>query len=174
MDTEGFSASDLKGLVGRATHAAVYRRISSSATTSSDLLLQSDFEDARCNYTPSSLRGVKLTKSTVSWSDIGGLKETKAVLLETLEWPTRYAPLFAQCPLRLRSGLLLYGPPGCGKTYLASAVARECGLNFVSIKGFCFKTFLVFFFFLCLKKKIFFFRTGTPQQVHWRLRTSDA
>lgn len=66
---------------------------------------------------------------------IVGLTETRKILLETLEWPTRYAPIFANCPLRLRSGLLLYGYPGCGKTLLASAVAGECGLNFISVKG---------------------------------------
>ena len=92
-------------------------------------------EKALAGYTPSNLRGVKLQKSSINWSDIGGLKEAKNILLETLEWPTKYAPIFANCPLRLRSGILLYGYPGCGKTLLASAIAGQCGLNFISIKG---------------------------------------
>ena len=76
-----------------------------------------------------------MQKSSVQWADIGGLHETRRVLRETLEWPTKYGAIFATCPLRLRSGLLLYGFPGCGKTLLASAVAKECGLNFISVKG---------------------------------------
>lgn len=64
-----------------------------------------------------------------------GLHEARRILRETLEWPTKYAQIFANCPLRLRSGILLYGYPGCGKTLLASAVAKECGLNFISVKG---------------------------------------
>eukprot|EP00466_Bigelowiella_natans_P007533 jgi/Bigna1/58582/fgenesh1_pm.115_\ len=67
--------------------------------------------------------------------DVGGLETVKETLKETLQLPTRYAPLFKTVPLKLRSGILLYGPPGCGKTLLASAVAKECGLNFISIKG---------------------------------------
>lgn len=94
-----------------------------------------DFTQAQDGFTPLSLRDVKLEKSSVAWSDIGGLVETRRVLRETLEWPTKYAAIFASCPLRLRSGLLLYGYPGCGKTLLASAVAKECGLNFISVKG---------------------------------------
>lgn len=47
----------------------------------------------------------------------------------------QYPALFSNCPLRLRSGLLLYGAPGTGKTLLAGVVAKECGLNFISIKG---------------------------------------
>lgn len=99
------------------------------------LLTMDDFSEAQRGFTPLSLRNIQLTRSATRWSDIGGLQETRRVLRETLEWPTRYARIFAQCPLRLRSGLLLYGFPGCGKTLLAGAVAAECGLNFISVKG---------------------------------------
>ncbi|QRV98170.1 AAA family ATPase [Ceratobasidium sp. AG-Ba] len=132
-DTEGYSATDLQDLVGRAVHAAAVR--SASDLDNSPVLLPEDFAKAQEDFVPLSLRGVKLQKSDVSWSDIGGLEETRRVLRETLEWPTKYAAIFAKCPLRLRSGLLLYGYPGCGKTLLASAVAKECGLNFISVKG---------------------------------------
>jgi peroxin-1 len=132
--TEGYLAADLKTLVERAVHAAAVRSLS-NPTHEAFIVEQRDFEEAQKGYTPSSLRGVKLQHSETSWSDIGGLYETRRVLKETLEWPTKYAAIFANSPLRLRSGLLLYGYPGCGKTLLASAVAKECGLNFISVKG---------------------------------------
>ncbi|ELU42144.1 cell polarity protein [Rhizoctonia solani AG-1 IA] len=132
-DTEGYSATDLQDLVGRAVHAAAVRTAADNAS-GAPVLLPSDFAKAQEDFVPLTLRGVKLQKSEVSWSDIG-LHETRRVLRETLEWPTKYGAIFAKCPLRLRSGLLLYGYPGCGKTLLASAVAKECGLNFISVKG---------------------------------------
>lgn len=94
-----------------------------------------DFDAALENFTPATLRNVTLTHSSTTFSSVGGLKETRNILLETLLYPTKYAPIFANSPLRLRSGLLLYGYPGCGKTLLASAVAGECNLNFISVKG---------------------------------------
>ncbi|KNE64468.1 hypothetical protein AMAG_09486 [Allomyces macrogynus ATCC 38327] len=63
------------------------------------------------------------------------MHDSKRTLLETFAWPRKYPALFASCPLRLRSGVLLYGYPGCGKTLLASAVAAECGLPCVAVKG---------------------------------------
>jgi peroxin-1 len=98
-------------------------------------LTRDDYASAIKGFTPASLRNVTLQSSTTKWDSIGGLTATRQTLLETLQYPTTYAPIFAQCPLRLRSGLLLYGFPGCGKTLLASAVAGECGLNFISVKG---------------------------------------
>ncbi|KAJ7497026.1 P-loop containing nucleoside triphosphate hydrolase protein [Mycena latifolia] len=130
--TEGYSATDLQDLVARAVHQVAVR---SSDGSKPPLLASTDFDLAQVDFVPLSLRDVKLQKSEVSWADIGGLRETRRILRETLEWPTKYGPIFAQSPLRLRSGLLLYGFPGCGKTLLASAVAKECGLNFISVKG---------------------------------------
>lgn len=130
IETEGYSPADLRLVVDR----FFYELLTSSDTSLT--LTRELMESCLTGFTPASLRSVKLQKSTgVKWSDIGGLTNAKRLLLETLEWPTKYAPIFASSPLRLRSGILLYGYPGCGKTMLASAVAQQCGLNFISVKG---------------------------------------
>ncbi|KAJ2903820.1 Peroxisome biosynthesis protein pex1 [Zalerion maritima] len=135
--TDGYMPGDLLQLVARARSQALMRSIEQNPddTSSSVPFSRKDFDSALDGFTPASLRNVTLQTSTTTFSSIGGLQETRKVLLETLQYPTKYAPIFAQCPLRLRSGLLLYGYPGCGKTLLASAVAGECGLNFISVKG---------------------------------------
>jgi peroxin-1 len=136
--TDGYVPGDLILLVSRAKSEALIRYVESTSdtTVNSQIKLKNeDFQKAIKGFTPASLRNVKLQSSTTTFDSIGGLRETRKVLLETLQYPTIYAPIFAQCPLRLRSGLLLYGYPGCGKTLLASAVAGECGLNFISVKG---------------------------------------
>ncbi|EGO02902.1 hypothetical protein SERLA73DRAFT_102940 [Serpula lacrymans var. lacrymans S7.3] len=136
IQTEGYCATDLHDLVSRAIHQAVMRLVEKNDKDNHETYLSmQDFNDAQVDFVPLSLRDVPLQKSTVEWADIGGTNNTKRIIRETLEWPTKYAVIFKQSPLRLRSGLLLYGYPGCGKTLLASAVARECGLNFISIKG---------------------------------------
>lgn len=134
--TDGYMPADLVLLVSRARSEALVRSVSENPhSTQKTSLSKEDFLHALKGFTPASLRNVTLQTSTMTFDSIGGLKETRKILLETLQYPTTYAPIFAQCPLRLRSGLLLYGYPGCGKTMLASAVAGECGLNFISVKG---------------------------------------
>ncbi|KAL3417949.1 Peroxisome biosynthesis protein PAS1 [Phlyctema vagabunda] len=136
-ETDGYMPGDLVLLVARARSEALIRSVSQSPQDASCAvqLGREDFDRALKGFTPASLRNVTLQTSTTTFDSIGGLQETRKILLETLQYPTTYAPIFAQCPLRLRSGLLLYGYPGCGKTLLASAVAGECGLNFISVKG---------------------------------------
>ncbi|KAM0283651.1 hypothetical protein ACHAQH_002431 [Verticillium albo-atrum] len=136
--TDGYVPKDLSVVVERAQNEAVIRSVNGSkpdAKLGPIGLSRVDFDNALKDFTPTSLRDVSLQSSTTTFSSIGGLHETRQVLLETLLYPTKYAPVFEKCPLRLRSGLLLYGYPGCGKTLLASAVAGECGLNFISVKG---------------------------------------
>ncbi|KAK6908369.1 hypothetical protein I203_102370 [Kwoniella mangroviensis CBS 8507] len=108
--TEGYSISDLVDLVGNAVQQSIVRSIKSGDKPE---LTMEDFTLAQEAFIPLNLRGVALQKSDVKWSDIGGLHEPRRLLRETLEWPTKYAQIFANCPLRLRSGLLLYGYPGC-------------------------------------------------------------
>ena len=134
--TDGYMPGDLVLLVSRAKNEALIRSVESKSNDDSNIVLvKGDFQNALKGFIPASLRNVTLQSSKTTFDSIGGLHETRKILLETLQYPTTYAPIFAQCPLRLRSGLLLYGYPGCGKTLLASAVAGECGLNFISVKG---------------------------------------
>lgn len=133
--TEGYLPGDLILLVSRARTECIIRTTNSSNSSPLLLLTMPDFTTALKGFTPASLRNLTLTASSTTFSAVGGLSSTRQILLETLQYPTKYAPIFASCPLRLRSGLLLYGYPGCGKTLLASAVAGECGLNFISVKG---------------------------------------
>ncbi|EJS43004.1 pex1p [Saccharomyces arboricola H-6] len=130
LETEGFSPLDLKIFTEKVFYDLQLQK------NCENIVTRELFLESLSGFTPSALRGVKLTKKTnIKWGDIGALYGAKKILLETLEWPTKYEPIFVNCPLRLRSGILLYGYPGCGKTLLASAVAQQCGLNFISVKG---------------------------------------
>jgi transitional endoplasmic reticulum ATPase len=71
----------------------------------------------------------------VHWDDVGGLEDIKRELVEAVEWPLKYRELFDEAGVTPPKGILLSGPPGCGKTLLAKAVANETQVNFISVKG---------------------------------------
>ena len=70
-----------------------------------------------------------------SWDEIGGLTRVKEELLDIFEIPIKYHIIFDQLPMKPASGVLLYGPTGCGKTMIAHAIAKKCNFNLISVKG---------------------------------------
>jgi transitional endoplasmic reticulum ATPase len=84
---------------------------------------------------PSAVREIFVEIPNVTWGDIGGLHQTKELLKEAVAWPLKYPHLFEQAGVRPPKGILLDGPPGCGKTLLAKAVANETQVNVISVKG---------------------------------------
>lgn len=94
-----------------------------------------DFKEALKHVQPSAKREGFITVPDVTWDDIGSLRdireELKLAILAPVKFPEKLKILGLQAP----SGVLLCGPPGCGKTLLAKAVANEAGINFISVKG---------------------------------------
>nr|XP_003407197.1 peroxisome biogenesis factor 1 isoform X1 [Loxodonta africana] len=133
-ETEGFVARDFTVLVDRAIHSRLSLQ---SISTKEELVLTTlDFQKALHGFTPASLRNVNLHKPRdLGWNKIGGLHEVRQILMDTIQLPAKYPELFANLPIRQRTGVLLYGPPGTGKTLLAGVIARESGMNFISVKG---------------------------------------
>jgi transitional endoplasmic reticulum ATPase len=84
---------------------------------------------------PSALRETIVEVPNVRWEDIGGLEKVKMELQETVQYPVEHPDKFEKFGMSPSKGVLFYGPPGCGKTLLAKAIANECQANFISIKG---------------------------------------
>ncbi|QDZ22771.1 peroxisome biogenesis factor 1 [Chloropicon primus] len=91
------------------------------------------------SYVPSKARGTSQISdgddSVKSWDNIVGMTKAKAQLEDLLSFSSKYKDLIDKCPLRLRTGALLYGPPGCGKTFLVRCAAKICNLRIISVKG---------------------------------------
>jgi len=95
-----------------------------------------DFQFALGKSNPSALRETTAVEvPTVTWQDVGGLEGVKRELQELVQYPVMHPEKFLKFGMSPSRGVLFYGPPGCGKTLLAKAIANECQANFVSIKG---------------------------------------
>merc|ERR1740123_1449189 len=94
-----------------------------------------DFRYAMGKSTPSAIRETVVEVPTVTWDDVGGLENVKRELQELVQYPVEHPEKFLKFGMMPSKGVLFYGPPGCGKTLLAKAIANECKANFISIKG---------------------------------------
>ena len=143
--TYGFVGADLEALAKEAAMSALRRNLPQiSWRTMEELpakaieklkVTKLDFDNALKLVEPSAMREVLVEIPKVKWDDVGGLNEVKESLREIVEWPLKHPESFERIGIRPPKGVLLYGPPGSGKTLLARAVATESGANFISIKG---------------------------------------
>jgi len=142
--THGYTGADLSAL-GRETAMKSLRRylpqinleeerIPPSVLEKMEVTME-DFINAYKEITPTAMREVYIEIPTVHWDDIGGLGEVKEDLKEAVEWPLNNPAIFSRLGIKPPKGILLLGPPGCGKTLLAKAVATESAANFITIKG---------------------------------------
>lgn len=144
-DTHGFVGADLQQLTLEAALQCIRSHIVNIDVDSEDpipdevldmLEVTNDhFNHALSVCDPSTLRDNKVEVPNVSWEDIGGLEETKRELQEMVRYPIEHRHLFERFGMQASRGVLFYGPPGCGKTLMAKAIANECGANFISVKG---------------------------------------
>ncbi|MBI4176465.1 MAG: CDC48 family AAA ATPase, partial [Candidatus Aenigmarchaeota archaeon] len=143
--TYGFVGADLSALAKEAAMAALRKALPGLSWKKQDQLpeklleklkvTKQDFKNALKMVEPSAMREVMIEIPSVKWADIGGLKDVKESLKEVVQWPLKHPEAFERVGIRPPKGVLLYGPPGCGKTLLARAVATESGANFISVKG---------------------------------------
>ncbi|MBI5114940.1 CDC48 family AAA ATPase [Candidatus Poribacteria bacterium] len=142
--THGFVGADLEALCREAAMIRLRHIIPDIdfAMTSIpyDLLAKlevkmEDFLEALREVEPSAIREVFVEVPDVRWQHLGGLSEVKARLIEAVQWPLKYPQLFESAGIKPPKGILLSGPPGCGKTMLAKALATESAVNFISVKG---------------------------------------
>ncbi|KKN50957.1 hypothetical protein LCGC14_0627460 [marine sediment metagenome] len=142
--THGFVGADISAVCREAAMAALRRylpKIDLEADFIDPELLEQievtkeDFEEALKEVVPSGIREVFVEVPNVTWDQVGGLQDLKQRLIEAVEWPLSHPTIFTRMGVKPPKGILLYGPPGCGKTLLARAVATESEANFISIKG---------------------------------------
>ncbi|MBM4241750.1 MAG: CDC48 family AAA ATPase [Euryarchaeota archaeon] len=142
--THGFVGADLAALCREAAMNALRRILPDldleEQTISKEVLeklfvTKNDFMDALKFISPSALREVFIEVPNIHWEDIGGLEELKESLREAVEWPLNYPEAFKRIGIEPPKGILLFGPPGTGKTMLSKAVATESKANFISVKG---------------------------------------
>jgi transitional endoplasmic reticulum ATPase len=130
--TPGFVAADLGALAREAgVRAALRQKVEADSPTVS----MADFEAALEVVRPTSMAESTLEIADVTLDDVGDMVEVKQVLTEAVLWPLTYPDTFARLGVQPPHGVLLYGPPGCGKTYLVKAIAGTGRANVLAVKG---------------------------------------
>lgn len=143
-ETHGFVGADLAALCSEAALQQIREKMDlidldddqiDAEVLNSLAVSMENFRWAMGKSSPSALRETVVEVPNVSWEDIGGLEGVKQELQEMIQYPVEHPDKFLKFGMSPSKGVLFYGPPGCGKTLLAKAIANECQANFISIKG---------------------------------------
>nr|UXY88209.1 cell division control protein 48 [Cryptomonas curvata] len=143
-ETYGFVGADIAQLCTEAAIQCIREKMESididedkidDCILTSLYVNQSHFKLALEQSDPSAFRETSVEIPNITWQDIGGLENVKRELQETVQYPVEHPDKFEKFGMQPSKGVLFYGPPGCGKTLLAKAIANECQANFISIKG---------------------------------------
>ena len=143
-ELHGYTGADIKSLCREAAMKSIRRylpeidleteKISSAVLQSMEIKLV-DFYDAMQEVVPTAMREFYVERPKVWWCDVGGLEEVKKSLTDNLITAIKEPGKFTKMGVKPPKGALIYGPPGCGKTLLARAVATETGANMILVRG---------------------------------------
>ena len=143
-ELHGYTGADIKSLCREAAMKSIRRylpeidleteKISSEVLQSMQIKLI-DFYDAMHEVVPTAMREFYIERPKVWWSDVGGLDDIKKSLTDNIITAIKEPNKFTKMGIKPPKGVLLYGPPGCGKTLLARAVATETGANMILVRG---------------------------------------
>ncbi|XP_024383807.1 cell division control protein 48 homolog D isoform X2 [Physcomitrium patens] len=143
-ETHGFVGADLAALATEAALQCIREKMDvidleedsiDAEILNSMAVTNEHFQTALGTSNPSALRETVVEVPNVTWEDVGGLDNVKRELQETVQYPVEHPEKFEKFGMSPSKGVLFYGPPGCGKTMLAKAIANECQANFISVKG---------------------------------------
>jgi transitional endoplasmic reticulum ATPase len=143
-ELHGYTGADIKSLCREAAMKSIRRYLPEIDLESEKIpaeILKSmeirliDFYDAMHEVVPTAMREFYVERPKVWWQDVGGLDETKQALKDNLILAMKEPSKFLKMGIKPPKGALLYGPPGCGKTLLARALATESGANMILVRG---------------------------------------
>jgi len=143
-ELHGYTGADIKSLCRESAIKAIRRylpeidleneRIPSKILQSMEIKAR-DFYDATLEVIPTAMREFYVERAKVWWSNVGGLNNEKKILQDNMVAAINEPSKFKKMGVKPPKGVLLYGPPGCGKTLLARALAAECGANMILVRG---------------------------------------
>lgn len=143
-ELHGYTGADIKSLCRESAIKAIRRylpeidleneRIPSKILQSMEIKAR-DFYDATLEVIPTAMREFYVERAKVWWNNVGGLNNEKKILKDNMVVSINEPSKFKKMGVKPPKGVLLYGPPGCGKTLLARALAAECGANMILVRG---------------------------------------